>query len=104
MLINLFFIIGGDFANTGWLAITPLSELEFNPSVGVDYLIWSLQLSGLGSLAGRDQFFCDDHQKSGRPGMTLMKMPLFVWTSLMRHGPDYLRISSADSDDAASLA
>ena len=31
-----------------------LSELEFNPGVGVDYLIWSLQLSGLGSLACRN--------------------------------------------------
>ena len=50
VLINLFFIIGGDFANTGWIAVAPLSEFEFNPGPGVDYLIWSLQLSGLGSL------------------------------------------------------
>ena len=44
ILINLFFVVGGDFANTGWLALAPFSELEFNPTVGVDYLIWSLQL------------------------------------------------------------
>src|SRR5690242_16774338 len=50
IMINLFFVIGGTFANTGWLAVAPLSELEFNPHVGVDDLIWSLQLSGLGSL------------------------------------------------------
>ncbi|MBF0298650.1 MAG: cbb3-type cytochrome c oxidase subunit I [Oligoflexia bacterium] len=80
ILINLFFIIGGDFANTGWLATAPLSELEFNPSAGVDYLIWSLQLSGLGSLLAGINFIVTII-KERAPGMTLMKMPLFVWTS-----------------------
>lgn len=81
LMINLFFVIGGRFANTGWLAITPLSGLEFNPSVGVDYLIWSLQLSGLGSLLAGINFFVTIIKKRA-PGMTLMRMPLFVWTSL----------------------
>jgi cytochrome o ubiquinol oxidase subunit 1 len=81
LLINLFFIIGGHFANTGWLAITPLSELEFNPGEGVDYLIWSLQLSGLGSLLAAINFIATII-KERAPGMTLMRMPLFVWTSL----------------------
>lgn len=81
MLINLFFVIGGDFANTGWLAIAPLSEIEFNPGVGVDYLIWSLQLSGLGSLLAGINFIVTIIKKRA-PGMTLMKMPLFVWASL----------------------
>lgn len=81
LLINLFFIIGGHFANTGWLAVVPLSELEFNPGVGVDYLIWSLQLSGLGSLLAGINFIVTIIKKRA-PGMTLMKMPLFVWASL----------------------
>jgi len=81
VLLNLFFVIGGQFANTGWLAITPLSELEFNPGVRVDYLIWSLQLSGLGSLLAGINFLVTIIKKRA-PGMTLMKMPLFVWTSL----------------------
>lgn len=81
VLINLFFVIGGEFANTGWLAIAPLSEIEFNPGVGVDYLIWSLQLSGLGSLLAAINFMVTILKKRA-PGMTLMKMPLFVWTSL----------------------
>lgn len=80
-LINLFFIIGGNFANTGWLAIAPLSETEFNPGVGVDYLIWSLQLSGLGSLLAAINFIATVIKKRA-PGMTIMKMPLFVWTSI----------------------
>jgi len=81
LLINAFFIIGGHFANTGWLAIAPLSSLEFNPGVGVDYLIWSLQLSGLGSLLAGINFIATIIKKRA-PGMTLMRMPLFVWTSL----------------------
>lgn len=81
ILINLFFVIGGEFANTGWLAVAPLSELEFNPSVGVDYLIWSLQLSGLGSLLAGINFIATVIKRRA-PGMTLMKTPLFVWASL----------------------
>ncbi len=81
LLINVFFVIGGNFANTGWLAIVPLSELEFNPGVGVDYLIWSLQLSGLGSLLAGINFIVTIIKKRA-PGMTLLKMPLFTWTSL----------------------
>lgn len=82
ILINLFFVIGGDFANTGWLALAPFSELEFNPTVGVDYLIWSLQLSGLGSLVAGINFLVTII-KNRAPGMTLMKMPLFTWNALL---------------------
>lgn len=85
ILINLFFVIGGDFANTGWLAIVPLSELEFNPGVGVDYLIWSLQLSGLGSLLAGINLLVTIVKRRA-PGMTLMRMPLFTWTSLCAMG------------------
>ncbi len=81
VLINFFFIIGGHFANTGWLAIAPLSGIEFNPGAGVDYLIWSLQLSGLGSLLAGINFIVTILKKRA-PGMTLMRMPLFTWTSL----------------------
>lgn len=81
IMINLFFTIGGHFADTGWLAIAPLSELEFNPGSGVDYLIWSLQLSGLGSLLAGINFIVTIIKKRA-PGMTLMRMPLFVWASL----------------------
>lgn len=81
IMINMFFVFGGDFANTGWLAAAPLSGIEFNPGQGVDYLIWSLQLSGLGSLLGAINFIVTIVKKRA-PGMTLMKMPLFVWTSL----------------------
>ncbi len=81
VLINLFFVLGGQFAATGWLAVTPLSEMQFSPGVGVDYWIWSLQVSGLGTLLGGINFFVTI-LKMRAPGMTLARMPLFTWTSL----------------------
>lgn len=81
ILINLFFVFGGEFAATGWLAVAPLSELQFSPGVGVDFWIWSLQVSGLGTLLGGINFIMTIIKKRA-PGMTMSRMPLFVWTSL----------------------
>ena len=81
ILINMFFIFGGEFASAGWLSIPPLSELAFSPGTGVDYWIWSLQVSGLGSLLGGLNFVVTI-LKMRAPGMTLMNMPMFTWTSL----------------------
>ncbi len=82
LLINLFFVVGGDFAAAGWLSVAPLAEIQFSPGVGVDYWIWSLQISGVGTLIGGLNFLVTI-LKMRAPGMTLMKMPLFTWTSLM---------------------
>ncbi len=82
ILINMFFVFGGDFAGAGWLSIAPLSELQYSPGVGVDYWIWSLQVSGLGTLLGGINFVMTI-LKLRAPGMTLMRMPMFVWTSLL---------------------
>ena len=81
ILINMFFVFGGDFAATGWLAMAPLSELQFSPGVGVDYWIWSLQVSGVGTLLAGINFIVTILRMRA-PGMTLMRMPLFVWTTL----------------------
>lgn len=80
MLCNASLVIG-DFANTGWLAYPPLSELYYNPGVGVDYYIWSLQIAGVGTLLAGINFIATI-LKMRCPGMTLMRMPIFVWTAL----------------------
>jgi cytochrome o ubiquinol oxidase subunit I len=80
ILINISLVIG-EFAQTGWLAYPPLSELQFSPGVGVDYYIWSLQLSGIGTLLTGINFFVTI-VKMRAPGMTFMKMPVFTWTAL----------------------
>ena len=80
MLCNISLVIG-EFAATGWLAYPPLSELYYSPDVGVDYYIWALQISGVGTtLAGIN--FIATIFKMRCPGMTLMKMPVFVWSAL----------------------
>ncbi|UCM52115.1 cytochrome o ubiquinol oxidase subunit I [Aeromonas dhakensis] len=71
----------GEFAQTGWLAYPPLSGLEFSPGVGVDYWIWSLQISGLGTLLTGVNFFATII-KMRAPGMTMMRLPVFTWTAL----------------------
>jgi len=69
----------GEFAQTGWVAYPPLSDIEFSPGVGVDYYIWALQASGLGTLLTGVNLFVTI-LKMRAPGMTLMKMPIFTWT------------------------
>lgn len=80
MLINVSLGLG-DFAATGWLAYPPLSSLQYSPSVGVDYYIWGLQIAGMGTLIGGINFIATIF-KMRCPGMTLMRMPVFVWTTL----------------------
>ncbi len=80
MLVNISLVIG-KFAATGWLAYPPLSGIVYSPGVGVDYYIWALQISGVGSLLSGINFTVTI-LKMRCPGMTLMKMPVFTWTSL----------------------
>ncbi|MBB5497980.1 cytochrome o ubiquinol oxidase subunit I [Paraburkholderia sp. MM5384-R2] len=80
ILINISLVIG-EFAQTGWLAYPPLSELQFSPGVGVDYYLWSLQISGIGTLLTGVNFFVTI-VKMRAPGMSWMKVPVFTWTSL----------------------
>src|SRR5580692_7317518 len=80
LLVNVSLVIG-EFAKTGWLAYPPLSELQFSPGVGVDYYLWALQISGIGTLlAGIN--VVTTILKLRAPGMTYMRMPVFCWTSL----------------------
>ena len=80
LLINVSLLIG-EFARTGWLAYPPLSELAYSPGVGVDYYLWSLQISGAGTLlAGIN--FVTTILKMRAPGMSLTRMPIFCWTAL----------------------
>jgi cytochrome o ubiquinol oxidase subunit 1 len=81
VMVNMFFLLGGEYAATGWLAVAPLSGREFSPGVGVDYMIWSLQISGIGTTLGAINFIITI-LKMRAPGMTLRKMPLFTWGSL----------------------
>lgn len=71
----------GKFAATGWLAYPPLSGIEYSPDEGVDYWIWIVQIAGIGSTLSGINFLVTI-LKMRCPGMTLMRMPIFVWSSL----------------------
>ena len=80
LLVNLSLFVG-EFARTGWLAYPPLSELSFSPGVGVDYYLWSLQLSGFGTLLSGINL-TTTILKLRAPGMGYSRMPIFCWTAL----------------------
>jgi len=70
----------GEFSTSGWLALSNLGNQ--NPGVGLDYYIWALQLSGLGTTLSGINFIVTIF-KMRTPGMKLMQMPVFTWTALV---------------------
>ncbi len=80
LLVNISLVVG-EFARTGWLPYPPLSELTYSPGVGVDYYLWSIQISGVGTLLTGVNFVTT-LLKIHAPGMTYTRMPIFCWTSL----------------------
>ena len=93
----------GEFAKTGWVAYPPLSELQFSPGVGVDYYLWSLQISGIGTLLTGINFVTTI-LKMRAPGMGYMRMPVFCWTALAIEPAHRRGVSGPDRDvrDAAA--
>jgi cytochrome o ubiquinol oxidase subunit 1 len=83
-LVNLSLVLG-DFTTAGWLSYPPLSELQYSPTVGVDYWIWSLQIAGIGSLLSGINFLTTIVKMRAK-GMTFFKMPMFSWSVLMATG------------------
>ena len=80
LLVNMSLVVG-EFAKTGWLAYPPLSELAYSPGVGVDYYLWSLQISGVGTLLTGINL-TTTILKLRAPGMGYSRMPIFCWTAL----------------------
>jgi len=80
LLTNISLVVG-EFAKTGWVAYPPLSELQYSPGVGVDYYLWALQISGIGTLLTGINFVTTI-LKMRAPGMSYMRMPVFCWTAL----------------------
>jgi cytochrome o ubiquinol oxidase subunit 1 len=72
----------GSFSTAGWTGYAPFSEHAYNPSVGVDYWIWALQVSGIGTTLTGINFLVTILRERAK-GMTLMRMPMFTWTILI---------------------
>lgn len=80
LLVNISLVVG-EFARTGWLPYAPLSEMTYSPGVGVDYYLWSIQISGVGTLLTGVNL-ATTVLKMRAPGMGYLRMPMFCWTSL----------------------
>ncbi|MDF9839645.1 MULTISPECIES: cytochrome aa3 quinol oxidase subunit I [Paenibacillus] len=81
MLFNISFVIGGS-PDSGWSSYFPLAGTEFSASVGTNYYMLALQISGIGTLITGINFITTI-LKMRAPGMTLMKMPMFTWSALI---------------------
>ncbi len=80
LLVNISLVVG-EFARTGWLPYPPLSGLTYSPGVGVDYYLWALQISGVGTLVAGINLVTTVLKLRTR-GMTYLRMPMFCWTTL----------------------
>ena len=72
----------GEGAGTGWTVYPPLSTITSHPGMSVDMAIFALHLAGISSILGAINFIVTILNMR-TPGMTLTKMPLFVWSLLL---------------------
>jgi cytochrome c oxidase subunit 1 len=72
----------GQGAGAGWTIYTPLSDSQYQPGPAMDMALFSLHLAGASSILGAANFITTIFNMRA-PGMTLHKMPLFVWSMLV---------------------
>ncbi len=87
LLVPAFLLLGasafvGEGPGAGWTIYTPLSDSQFHPSPAMDMALFSLHLAGASSIMGAANFITTILNMRA-PGMTLHKMPLFVWSMLV---------------------
>src|SRR5918912_1426680 len=87
LLVPAFLLLGasmfvGEGAGAGWTIYTPLSSNEYHPSPSMDMALFALHLAGASSIMGAANFITTIFNMRA-PGMTLHKMPLFVWSMLV---------------------
>jgi len=73
---------GGNGVGGGWTIYPPLSADAGHPGPAVDFAILSLHLAGASSILGAINFITTIFNMRA-PGMTMHKMPLFVWSILV---------------------
>jgi cytochrome c oxidase subunit I len=69
-------------SGTGWTLYPPLSLQTYEPGPGMDFTLFALHLAGISSLLGAINFITTIFNMRA-PGMTLHKMPLFIWAMLV---------------------
>ncbi len=72
----------GGAPNAGWWNYVPISGIHYNPGHGIDFYDIGLQIAGLGTLIGGINFLVTIINLRA-PGMTMMRLPLFVWSTFV---------------------
>jgi cytochrome c oxidase subunit 1 len=75
------FLYGGA-PNDGWFSYAPLTEKLYSPTHGMDFWVMGILLLGFATTIGSINFIVTIIQLRA-PGMTLTKMPVFVWTTFV---------------------
>ncbi|MDE0805426.1 MAG: cbb3-type cytochrome c oxidase subunit I, partial [Acidimicrobiales bacterium] len=81
LFFNSSWFLGGG-ADGGWFAYAPNTSVTFSPGVGMDFYALGLQITGIASLVGAINLIVTVINMRA-PGMSLMKMPVFTWMSLV---------------------
>ena len=81
IFLNLSFFLGGA-PDVGWFGYSNLTSRQFSPGGGVDFWAVGLQILGIASLAAGFNFIVTIINMRA-PGMKLMRMPVFVWMTLV---------------------
>lgn len=82
IFLNLSFISGGA-PDGGWFAYVPLTTKPYSPTTGMDFWVMGLQITGISSVATAINLVVTILRMRA-PGMTLNRMPIFVWTILVQ--------------------
>ncbi len=81
LFLNASFLVGAP-PNGGWFGYANLTTRQFSPGPEIDFWMLSLQILGASSIMAAVNFIVTILNMRA-PGMTLMRMPLFVWMSLV---------------------
>ncbi len=81
LMLKLSWFLGGA-PNAGWFGYAPITGAAYSPGQGIDFWILSLQILGIASLAAAFNFIVTIVNMRA-PGLSLMRLPLFTWMTLV---------------------
>ncbi len=82
VILNLSWFFPGGAPAIGWFAYAPLTDRQYSPEMGTDFWIMGLQILGIASLVGAFNFITTIVNMRA-PGMSMMRLPLFTWMTLI---------------------
>ena len=81
LILNLSWVMGGA-PNAGWFGYANLTSLQYSPGRGVDFWVLGLQVLGVASLVAGLNFAVTIINMRAK-GMTMMRLPVFTWMTLV---------------------